>query len=26
LTDDAPVSLPPFEAIAFPLNALWPPA
>jgi len=26
LTDDAPVSLPPFEAIAFPLDALWPPA
>ena len=24
LTEDAPVSLPPFDAIAFPLNALWP--
>ena len=24
LVDDAPVSLPPFDAIAFPLGALWP--
>ena len=24
LADDAPVSLPPFEAISFPLDALWP--
>ena len=24
LTDDAPVSLPPFDATTFPLNALWP--
>ena len=24
LADDAPVSLPPFEAITFPLDALWP--
>ena len=24
LTDDAPVSLPPFDAITFPLDALWP--
>ncbi len=24
LADDAPVSLPPFDAIAFPLDALWP--
>ncbi len=26
LTDDAPVSLPPFDAITFPLYALWPEA
>ena len=26
LVDDAPVSLPPFEAITFPLDALWPDA
>ncbi len=26
LTDDAPVSLPPFDAITFPLDALWPDA
>ena len=25
LADDAPVSLPPFDAITFPLDALWPP-
>ena len=24
LVDDAPVSLPPFDAISFPLNAIWP--
>ena len=24
LADDAPVSLPPFEAVSFPLDALWP--
>lgn len=24
LVDDAPVSLPPFDAISFPLDALWP--
>jgi len=24
LADDAPVSLPPFDAITFPLDALWP--
>ncbi len=24
LADDAPVSLPPFDAISFPLSALWP--
>ena len=24
LVDDAPVALPPFEAVAFPLSALWP--
>ena len=24
LVDDAPVSLPPFDAITFPLDALWP--
>ena len=24
LVDDAPVSLPPFDAVSFPLDALWP--